>query len=242
MSDRGRWQSATAAAMLMASPALAQSPQCVIPDQLESPREEPPPPGEVVQARPTHYLLSLSWSPQFCRGKESDPRHENQCAPLAGVEGYRFGFILHGLWPDAPGRADPAWCKPVKPISRALVRQHFCMTPSPQLLQHEWAKHGSCSSDAPEKYFRAASLLFAAIRMPDMERLSRGKQNVGTFKSQFARANPGLPMASLSVRTSGPWLSEVRICLGLDLKPMPCRPEDRGARNQVPLQIWVQSL
>src|SRR3546814_14299066 len=57
----------------------------------------------------TGYLLALSWSPEFCRTRTESKRHRLQCSGEMG----RFGFVLHGLWPDAAGRRDPRWCRPV---------------------------------------------------------------------------------------------------------------------------------
>jgi ribonuclease T2 len=218
-------------ALALATPAVAQ--QCAIPGNVETPVAVPIPPGEVNTSKANGYLLALSWSPEFCRGKENDPRQANQCG------GQQFGFILHGLWPDGPVRNDPAWCKPAPLISKSLIRQNFCMTPSPQLMQHEWAKHGTCMADSPDKYLQVASLLFGAIKYPDMTRLAQSPLNVGAFKSLFVRANPGLRPDTLSVQTaSDGWLREVRVCLDLKFKPQSCAPEDRGARPNNRLRIY----
>jgi ribonuclease T2 len=226
-----RFATALAVTLSFATPALAQV--CAIPGNIETPAPVPIPPGEVNASKANGYLLALSWSPQFCRGKENDPAQSNQCG------GAQFGFILHGLWPDGPMRNDPAWCAPAKLISKPLARQHFCMTPSPQLLQHEWAKHGTCMADSPEKYLQAASLLYGAIKYPDMTRLAQSPLNVGAFKSFFVRANPGLRPDMLSVQTANDgWLREVRVCLDLQLKPRSCPAEDRGARAKVRLRIY----
>jgi ribonuclease T2 len=223
------------AAITLATPTQAQLTQCAIPERLAEPERESPRAGEAINIRGSHHLLALSWSPQFCRGRRGDPREADQCDGKAG----RFGFILHGLWPDLPGRNDPAWCAPAKPISRALIRRHFCMTPSPQLMQHEWAKHGSCMTDKPEKYFQAASLIFAALRFPDMDALSRQRLSVGRFRAEFAALNPGLRPNMIAVHLGGGnWLREVRICLNANLRPQPCLPEDRGAKPGRPMRIW----
>ena len=218
--------------MALAAPSLVLAQQCAIPDRLPEPQVELPPVPEINSSPTTQYLLALSWSPQFCRDRGSDPKHASQCG------GTPFGFILHGLWPDGPGRSDPAWCNPSRKLSNTLVRQHFCMTPSPQLLQHEWSKHGTCMADSPEKYLQAASLLFGAIKYPDMNRLAQSPISVGAFKSFFVAANPGLKPDMLSVQTgNGGWLREVRICLATDLRPKTCAKEDRGARPNLRLRI-----
>jgi ribonuclease T2 len=222
--------------MVLPACAFAQAISCKVPDRIETPDEEGPRQGEQRAAPVSSYLLSLSWSPEFCRKNGNRPANRWQCSGQAG----QFGFILHGLWPDAPGRADPAWCAPAKPISRQLVRQHFCMTPSPKLLQHEWARHGTCATESAEKYFKAASVLYGAIKYPDMAALSFRQINVAGFAQAFARANPGLRPNMFAVKTNREaWLEGVNICLDLGFHPRACAPEDRGARPGRPLKIWL---
>ncbi len=223
--------------LLAAAPvtAHAQARECRVPERLAEPEREQGNAQDIVRLRGTQHLLALSWSPQFCRSRANDPSEATQCDGTAG----RFGFILHGLWPDVPGRGDPAWCAPARPVSRALIRRHFCMTPSPQLIQHEWAKHGTCMTDAPEKYFQAASLLFGALRFPEMDALSRRRLSVGQFKVMFASLNPGLRPNMIAVDIAGGnWLSGVKICLDANLRPRVCLGEDRGAKPGRPLRIW----
>lgn len=220
---------------LMPSLAVAQANQCKVPDRLQTPERADPPPGAVRNVRATQHLFALSWSPQFCRNRGDDPKHRLQCSGDAG----RFGFILHGLWPDRPGRDDPAWCAPAKPLSRELVRDHFCMTPSPELLQHEWAKHGSCASNDPARYLKAASLLYKALSFPDMDMLSRRRITIATLTAAFSSANPGLRPDMIAVETDqGNWLKEVRVCLDANLRPRTCASEDRGQRPTRFLRIW----
>jgi ribonuclease T2 len=215
--------------------AQTQGPSCTIPDRLPEPRRESPPPGEIVNIRPTQNLLSLSWSPQFCKRNGDKAEHRLQCGGEAG----KFGFILHGLWPDVAGKRDPAYCRPAKTLPKNLIRQHFCMTPSPDLLQHEWAKHGTCATDDPERYFKAASLLYSALTFPDMDYLSRRRITVSSLTAAFASRNPGLRQDAISVKMDGQgWLQEVRVCLDANMRPKVCNPEDRGARGNRFIKIW----
>ena len=222
-------------ALMLPLPALAQASQCRIPSRLQTPERENPPPGEIRNLRATQHLLSLSWSPQFCRTRGNDPAERLQCSGEAGT----FGFILHGLWPDVAGKADPAWCAPAKPLSSALIEKHFCMTPSPRLLNHEWAKHGTCATSDPDKYFKAASLLYAALKFPDMDRLSRRRITASTLAAAFAGLNPGVGPNMVAVMTDkGGWLKEVRLCLDASLRPRACAPEDRGTKPTRFVKIW----
>lgn len=124
-------------------------------------------------------------------------------------------------------------------LSRKLVADNICLTPSVQLLQHEWAKHGTCMARKPETYFGAAKLLFGAIEFPDMDRLSRKPLNAGGLVQVFAENNVGLPANAIRIKTNDRgWLQEVRICLGKDMKPRRCPAFVQGASDKAEVKIW----
>ncbi|MGP1282903.1 MAG: ribonuclease T2 family protein [Parasphingopyxis sp.] len=217
----------------------AQARECRIPDRIAAPRAVPVPPGERRTAPVTNYLLALSWSPEFCRTRGRDPAHRLQCGGIADGGAGRFGFILHGLWPETNGPRWPQWCRPVPALSRAAVRPHLCTTPSVRLIQREWAKHGSCMTRDPGRYLRAGSILYRAVRYPDMDALSRRNQTVRQFAQAFAAANRGVSPDMVRVQSNGRgWLTEVRICLGRDFRPRRCPAWQRGARPNERLRIW----
>jgi ribonuclease T2 len=218
--------------------AFAQAPQCIIPKNLARPKVERAQPNQMKKAPVTGNILALSWSPQFCRERAGDPRHSSQC----NVKG-QFGFILHGLWPDGPGRNDPAWCAPATPLPPALLARNFCMMPSVQLQQHQWAKHGTCASRDPDRYFKASAILYDALKWPDMNALSFERPRVGDFIQSFVAANPGLPANAVRVTvTAGGWLDEVRICLDTNYRARPCPRDVGGASPKRTLKIWREEL
>ena len=181
------------------------------------------------------YVLAISWSREYCRGREQDPSMRYQCSGEIGD----FGFVLHGLWPEAKGPNYPQYCRSVGVLPRKVVADNICMTPSVQLLQHEWAKHGTCMAKKPETYFGAAKLLFGAIEFPDMDRLSRKQLNAGGLAQVFAESNAGLPANAIRVKTNDRgWLQEVRICLGKDLKPRRCPAFVQGAPDKAEIKVW----
>lgn len=222
-------------AALLGLPAIAFAQgQCIIPQSLTQSRAILPPPGATVTAPLTGHILALSWSPQFCKVNGDDKKHASQC----GGSG-KFGFILHGLWPDGEGRKNPQWCKPVPAVSREVLRTNFCATPSASLMQHEWAKHGSCIASDAERYFRAANLLYTSLKFPDMDALSRAQPDVGAFTTAFIAANPGLTAEMVRVdSTQLGWLEGVRLCLGKDYRPKACPRDIGGAGSNMRLRIW----
>ena len=181
------------------------------------------------------YVLALSWSREYCKDRGNDPAMRYQCSGEIGD----FGFVLHGLWPEAKGPNYPQYCRSVGVLPRKVVADNICMTPSVQLLQHEWAKHGTCMAKKPETYFGAAKLLFGAIEFPDMDRLSRQPLNAKRLAEVFAENNAGLPANAVRVKTNDRgWLQEVRICLGKDLKPRRCPAFVQGAPDKAEIKVW----
>lgn len=178
----------------------------------------------------TDYTLAVSWSPQYCRtGKD----------PLQCGRSSLFGFILHGLWPEGAGRDWPQYCRPVGPVPPEVVREAFCTTPSVTLQQNEWQKHGSCMTDSAARYFKTGTILFGALRFPDMDRLSRRGTDVAGFSAAFAAANRGMYPDMVRLKLSnGNWLEEVHVCLNIRFRPMKCPADAPGARAREIVRIW----
>ena len=221
-------------ALLCPGQAWAQAYQCRIPVDLPAARAvEPDEPA--VRTPITGYSLALSWSPEFCRGKERDPAQRLQCSGTAG----RFGFIVHGLWPEGAGRA-PEWCRAVPPPTPTTVRAQLCRSPSVSLIAHEWAKHGSCMARDAAGYYRVSNILADAMRYPEIDLLSREPGlTAGAFRKALAEANPGRPAASfgLVVSRSG-WLREIRVCLDRRFRAVRCKAQQAGPRDAAGLKIW----
>jgi ribonuclease T2 len=221
-------------------PAIAQAWQCKAPANLPRPKPSLPKAGEVRRTPVASYILALSWSREHCKSRERNPKQSIQCNGSIGD----FGFVLHGLWPEAAGADYPQWCRKTGLVSRKVIAQNICMTPSVDLIQHEWAKHGTCMSRRPETYFGAARLLFNAIEFPDMDRLSRQGEKAGNLNSAalaeaFAANNDGLPASAIKVQTNRKgWLEEVRICLDKKFKPMACPAFVKGAPDKAEVKVW----
>ena len=221
-------------------PALAQAWQCRPPVNLPRPQPEYPKSGAVRRTPVDGYILALSWSREHCRGRENNPRDALQCGLSMG----EFGFVLHGLWPEAKGPNYPQWCRRAELLPRKVVAQNICMTPSVQLLQHQWAKHGTCMARKPETYFGAARLLVDALEFPDMDRLSRQGETDGTLTAsrlaeEFALNNEGLPETAIKVKSNRRgWLEEIQICLDSKFKPRACPAFIRGAPGSAQIKVW----
>jgi ribonuclease T2 len=224
-----RWLVAWLGMVLAAGAAWAQA----VP-HAELPSEAQP----VRQARTTGYTLALSWAPEYCH-RRGARRDEGECGSRPAR-----GFTLHGLWPDGDGpNRWPQYCHLVAILTEAQMAPALGPTPSRQLLQHEWAKHGSCTGSDPVRYFADEDRLFRGIAVPDMGALARRRGlRGGDVAAAFAAANPGLPAQAvrLNVNKRG-WLEEVWLCLGLDKRPRPCAAGAGGAPDAATLQIETGS-
>ncbi len=114
------------------------------------------------------------------------------------------------------------------------------MTPSAQLLQHEYAKHGTCMGVPPAAYFDEARTLFERLRFPDMMALSRRPGlTAGQVAAAIARANPGITPAMMRITTNRRgWLDEVWLCLDTRRRNAPCPAHQGGVSPGTPIRIW----
>lgn len=218
--------------VLHGASAQAQALQCRVPSAVEAPAL-PAPDGPRRVLPIAGYTLALSWSPEFCRTRRDRPANAMQCSGRMG----RFGFVLHGLWPESTPGTWPQWCANT-PVPVQAVRSALCLTPSAELIAHEWAKHGSCMARSPGGYFRAGGALVQSLRYPDMMRLSRQQGlTAGDLRTALMRGTPSLRPAMIRIKANPRgWLEEMHICYGRDFMPAPCA--DRGLSDQDALKIW----
>ncbi len=211
-----------------APPAAPPPRACSLPTTVIPAPERTPPANEIVRDAPTaFYMLALTWAPEACRGKADDPDLAVQC------RANRFGFVLHGLWPDGAGGRHPRYCGPAPAIAPATVRRHLCMTPSPESLQHEWAAHGTCGWTSPEAYFADAQRLWRRLRLPPMPALT----TAGEIRAAFVRANPGVRREGIYIKTvEDGRLMDVRLCYDLAWRPAAC-PGGLGAPDAATVRL-----
>lgn len=224
-------------ALIPAAPALGQAYQCRLPGRID-PVPQVRPDGPTRRVPIAGYTLAVSWSPEFCR-QDRDPA-SIQCSGRSG----RFGFVLHGLWPEAGSGPPPQWCA-LQPRPRPeTIRDGLCATPVPWLIEHEWAKHGSCMAASPEAYWGIARHIWARFRWPDADALSRrANLTVGDLRDAILLANPGgappLPRAAIGVVLgNGGWLRELRICHNRAYRTVACDARQYGPPDSAVLKIW----
>lgn len=222
--------------MLVPGMAAAQALSCAIPGQVPVPRADRPDASQPARRVPIgSYTLAISWSPEYCRTRGRQPSARFQCGG-----GNRFGFVLHGLWPDGKGKEWPQYCRATPILPRQVIRKNLCFTPSPQLLQHEWAKHGTCMAGyTPQRYFAQSTGLFERLRYPDMEALARTPVTAGRLAQAIARENPGLRADMMRITTTRQgWLDEVWLCLDTRFRYRACPAHQGGVVSSTTVRIW----
>jgi ribonuclease T2 len=172
------------------------------------------------------YVLSLSWSPSFCRESEERGRSSNeQC------RGRPYSFVVHGLWPQYE-RGFPRDCEVPSPrLSREITTSMLDLMPARGLIYHEWDQHGTCSGLEAQGYFDLIRKARETVKIPENYAGLRSTLTVSPeeVEEAFVKSNPGLSHGAVSVTCSSTRLSEVRICLSKDLKFRDCEENERRA-------------
>lgn len=159
-----------------------------------------------------YWLLSLSWSPQYCVNNAGD----SQCI-------YPLNFVVHGLWPQYE-RGYPDYCARTESVPAPLVTRMLPLMPSEKLIQHQWRKHGSCSGLEMQEYFLQVERARRAVAVPLMftDPEDYRQTSVREIEAAFVEVNPQLAPEMLAVQCSGRWLREVRVCFDKAFEPRAC--------------------
>jgi ribonuclease T2 len=164
-----------------------------------------------------YYVLSLSWSPAFCL---QSPASTECTGPR------RYGFIVHGLWPQNE-RGWPENCASTAQVPDKAVEQISDLMPARKLIHHEWSTHGTCSGLDPVDFFALVRRAYGGVTIPK-SLVSPGaaiEQSPTAVVNEFLQANPRLPAQSVVATCSGqgaPRLREVRVCFDRELNPRAC--------------------
>ncbi|WHZ36035.1 ribonuclease T2 [Sagittula sp. MA-2] len=163
-----------------------------------------------------YYVMSLSWSPNWCR-MEGDARNSEQCDA-------DFGWVLHGLWPQYH-RGWPAYCPTTeRQPSRQQTAEIADIMGTSGLAWHQWKKHGVCSGLSASAYYALSREAYGTVTRPAVFRkLDKPvKLPASVVEEAFLKANPGLEKDMVTVTCRDAYIQEVRVCLSRDLTPVPC--------------------
>ncbi len=184
----------------------------------------PAPAGTIMPAEKMsafdYFVLSLSWSPDYCATSGVDDPQE--CSL-----GKKLGFVLHGLWPQN-NQGYPSNC--TSEVLPASVKAAFPqLYPNDSLFDHEWEKHGTCTGLSPQRYLTLTQKIKESVAIP--EAFHTPEAPIRTTGAQlvqaFVQANPGLGAASFEVNCSdsGRYLKELYVCFSRAGSPLACGAE-----------------
>lgn len=169
-----------------------------------------------------YYLLTLSWSPEYCHGHPNN----QQC------DGSHPGFVVHGLWPQFQDGHWPSQCSNAPGLSSPSTM--LDIMPDMRLISHEWATHGTCTGLTAKQYFRVVRKAYQSIKIPPAlispSRTSR--QSADEIKQLFIDANPGMASDGIAISCHNRYLAGVEFCLSKTLQPIACQAvRDCNARS-----------
>lgn len=160
-----------------------------------------------------YYAMVLSWSPTFCAGQNRG-NNDLQCGARAARP---YAFVTHGLWPQHE-RGWPENCQTrERPfVPQQIINKMLDIMPAPNLVIHEYRKHGTCSGLSPESYFDLTRKLYNKVKIPPRyERLNAPiTVSPAEIVSDFVSVNPQMKPDSIAVTCNGPGnrLREIRVC------------------------------
>ncbi len=164
-----------------------------------------------------YYVLSLSWSPDYCATDGSDDTQ--QCSL-----GRKLAFVLHGLWPQYEN-GYPSYCSEEN-FPSSLKQEYPNLYPNTSLYTHEWEKHGTCSGLSPEDFLILSKAVKESVVIPAAYQSPAEpfRVTLQQVKDAFTTANPSISEDGLAVMCSGSgrFLSELRVCFSLDGQPRAC--------------------
>ncbi len=170
-----------------------------------------------------YYLLTLSWSPEYCQGNPTNP----QCT---GAKHY--GFVVHGLWPEFQNGGGPENCSNAPGLTNPSTM--LDIMPDLSLIQHEWVTHGTCSGLSATDYFNLIRKAFTSTRIPN-QFVAPATQLVMSplqVKQAFEQANPSLKDADIMISCGRNYLTAIEFCIAKNLNAMACpAPRDCNARS-----------
>ncbi len=163
-----------------------------------------------------YYVLSLSWSPNWCQ-LEGKARQSEQCEE-------DHGWILHGLWPQFH-RGYPSYCRTIERApSRGMTADMADIMGTSGLAWHQWKKHGTCTGLNATDYYALSREAYGRITRPAVFRkLDQSvKLPARVVEQAFLKDNPQIEPDGLTVTCRDGHIQEARICLSRDLAPVPC--------------------
>jgi ribonuclease T2 len=168
------------------------------------------------------YLLTLSWSPEYCVTN-----------PGAVECSQHLGFVVHGLWPQNFDGSYPKNC-PTRPATLTDAEWQG-LFPTASLAQHEWTAHGACTPYDAATYFGLVRKARGEVQIPSAftAPTQLPSDTPGDLIAQFARINTGIPPGGIALNCGNNALTSVEFCFDKNLKPIACQAVRSCRANSV---------
>lgn len=208
-----------------------------------------------------YFKLALTWSPDYCQkvlkdvaklnneGKSAEATQLQQRNQLQCFSQNNFKWVVHGLWASScDGKSlsecqnltdikkHPRFCKgDLAQLPYKQIKPFLCMTPSAELLQGEWEKHGACDFSSAIKYFMKTRALFSALKMP------QEKLGLTELAQWMHEHNPKLAQKKL-----GFYGIEMYVCYNKKFDPIDCpqppeAPQKHESYERLNAVMWIQT-
>jgi ribonuclease T2 len=165
-----------------------------------------------------YYVLSLSWSPNWC-ALEGDDRGSPQCDASEN-----FGWTLHGLWPQYesgwPERCRSSFSEPSRTQTDAMAD----IMGTSGLAWYQWNKHGVCAGLSSADFYALARQAYGGIVLPPVFGRLDHTVNLpaSVVEDAFLADNPDLTRDQITITCDSGYIQEARICLTRDLEFRRC--------------------
>jgi ribonuclease T2 len=163
------------------------------------------------------YVLSLLWLPSLCNGPVDRGQTVLACANTKQT------FIVEGLWPQYTS-GYPEFCQKAPRLDRKLISSMLDLMPDPDLVQHDWERHGVCAALSPSEYFQKIRSARDAVLIPDQYLNPKKTLSIAPadVKRAFIDLNPEVSENAIGVYCDKGALSSIKICLDTNLKTRGC--------------------
>jgi ribonuclease T2 len=165
------------------------------------------------------YVLSLLWSPSICQATKAYLEKPRLCS-----SGQMSSFFVEGLWPQYE-RGFPEFCQKAAPmLSRKVVDGLLDIMPDPELIVHEWERHGTCTASSPNEFFANVRRASALVKIPDEYRKPNNTlvATSAEIKGSFVRANDGLSSDAIVLACDRERLRGIELCISRDFTFRSC--------------------
>jgi ribonuclease T2 len=106
--------------------------------------------------------------------------------------------------------------------------------PAPQLIFHEWDRHGVCSGLSANAYFETIRKARAVVKIPPkfIEVTSELTVSPQEVEDAFIAVNPAMKADGISISCGSKRLGDIRICMTRDLQFRSCEQlESRSCKR-----------